>query len=77
MNVLLFAPGLLFLLLLKFGLRGALPKLGICAVLQVTYSSVLLISGFVVSFEVIPGSACLVVLGGSLGRHMQSKHLNY
>lgn len=35
MNVLLFAPGLLFLLLLKFGLRGALPKLGICAVLQV------------------------------------------
>ncbi|XP_060260992.1 dol-P-Man:Man(5)GlcNAc(2)-PP-Dol alpha-1,3-mannosyltransferase isoform X1 [Ovis aries] len=35
MNVLLFAPGLLFLLLKKFGLRGALPKLGICAVLQV------------------------------------------
>uniref|UniRef100_A0A8C2R9T2 Dol-P-Man:Man(5)GlcNAc(2)-PP-Dol alpha-1,3-mannosyltransferase n=1 Tax=Capra hircus TaxID=9925 RepID=A0A8C2R9T2_CAPHI len=34
MNVLLFAPGLLFLLLKKFGLRGALPKLGICAVLQ-------------------------------------------
>lgn len=35
MNVLLFAPGLLFLLLTRFGLRGALPKLGICAVLQV------------------------------------------
>ncbi|XP_060006131.1 dol-P-Man:Man(5)GlcNAc(2)-PP-Dol alpha-1,3-mannosyltransferase isoform X2 [Lagenorhynchus albirostris] len=35
MNVLLFAPGLLFLLLRQFGLRGALPKLGICAVLQV------------------------------------------
>ncbi|KAB0365358.1 hypothetical protein FD754_009514 [Muntiacus muntjak] len=35
MNVLLFAPGLLFLLLTKFGLRGALPKLGICAILQV------------------------------------------
>ncbi|XP_058920027.1 dol-P-Man:Man(5)GlcNAc(2)-PP-Dol alpha-1,3-mannosyltransferase isoform X3 [Kogia breviceps] len=35
MNVLLFAPGLLFLLLTQFGLRGALPKLGICAVLQV------------------------------------------
>nr|XP_014338347.1 PREDICTED: dol-P-Man:Man(5)GlcNAc(2)-PP-Dol alpha-1,3-mannosyltransferase [Bos mutus] len=35
MSVLLFAPGLLFLLLTKFGLRGALPKLGICAVLQV------------------------------------------
>ncbi|XP_070439401.1 dol-P-Man:Man(5)GlcNAc(2)-PP-Dol alpha-1,3-mannosyltransferase isoform X2 [Equus przewalskii] len=35
MNVLLFAPGLLFLLLMQFGLRGALPKLGICAVLQV------------------------------------------
>ncbi|KAM5333083.1 dol-P-Man:Man(5)GlcNAc(2)-PP-Dol alpha-1,3-mannosyltransferase isoform 2-T2 [Glossophaga mutica] len=34
MNVLLFAPGLLFLLLTQFGLRGALPKLGICAVLQ-------------------------------------------
>ncbi|XP_030878743.1 dol-P-Man:Man(5)GlcNAc(2)-PP-Dol alpha-1,3-mannosyltransferase isoform X1 [Leptonychotes weddellii] len=35
MNVLLFAPGLLFLLLMQFGFRGALPKLGICAVLQV------------------------------------------
>ncbi|XP_037695394.1 dol-P-Man:Man(5)GlcNAc(2)-PP-Dol alpha-1,3-mannosyltransferase isoform X2 [Choloepus didactylus] len=35
MNVLLFAPGLLFLLLMQFGLRGALPKLGICAILQV------------------------------------------
>ncbi|KAK1344082.1 hypothetical protein QTO34_014641 [Cnephaeus nilssonii] len=35
MNVLLFAPGLLFLLLTRFGLRGTLPKLGICAVLQV------------------------------------------
>ncbi|XP_029795630.1 dol-P-Man:Man(5)GlcNAc(2)-PP-Dol alpha-1,3-mannosyltransferase isoform X3 [Suricata suricatta] len=34
MNVLLFAPGLLFLLLMQFGFRGALPKLGICAVLQ-------------------------------------------
>ncbi|XP_057356574.1 dol-P-Man:Man(5)GlcNAc(2)-PP-Dol alpha-1,3-mannosyltransferase isoform X2 [Manis pentadactyla] len=34
MNVLLFAPGLLFLLLMQFGLRGALPKLGICALLQ-------------------------------------------
>ncbi|XP_072496558.1 dol-P-Man:Man(5)GlcNAc(2)-PP-Dol alpha-1,3-mannosyltransferase isoform X2 [Notamacropus eugenii] len=35
MNILLFAPGLLFLLLSQFGLRGALPKLGICALLQV------------------------------------------
>ncbi|XP_005383394.1 PREDICTED: dol-P-Man:Man(5)GlcNAc(2)-PP-Dol alpha-1,3-mannosyltransferase [Chinchilla lanigera] len=35
MNVLLFAPGLLFLLLTQFGFHGALPKLGICAVLQV------------------------------------------
>ncbi|XP_019063062.1 dol-P-Man:Man(5)GlcNAc(2)-PP-Dol alpha-1,3-mannosyltransferase isoform X2 [Fukomys damarensis] len=35
MNVLLFAPGLLFLLLMQFGFHGALPKLGICAVLQV------------------------------------------
>ncbi|XP_076973850.1 dol-P-Man:Man(5)GlcNAc(2)-PP-Dol alpha-1,3-mannosyltransferase isoform X1 [Tamandua tetradactyla] len=35
MNVLLFAPGLLFLLLTQFGLRGSLPKLGICAFLQV------------------------------------------
>ncbi|XP_069928530.1 dol-P-Man:Man(5)GlcNAc(2)-PP-Dol alpha-1,3-mannosyltransferase isoform X3 [Oryctolagus cuniculus] len=34
MNILLFAPGLLFLLLTQFGFRGALPKLGICAVLQ-------------------------------------------
>ncbi|XP_008060959.1 dol-P-Man:Man(5)GlcNAc(2)-PP-Dol alpha-1,3-mannosyltransferase isoform X1 [Carlito syrichta] len=35
MNVLLFAPGLLFLLLTQFGFRGALPKLGICAGIQV------------------------------------------
>ncbi|XP_052014725.1 dol-P-Man:Man(5)GlcNAc(2)-PP-Dol alpha-1,3-mannosyltransferase isoform X1 [Apodemus sylvaticus] len=35
MNVLLFAPGLLFLLLTQFGFRGALPKLAICAALQV------------------------------------------
>ncbi|XP_038599879.1 dol-P-Man:Man(5)GlcNAc(2)-PP-Dol alpha-1,3-mannosyltransferase isoform X2 [Tachyglossus aculeatus] len=35
MNVLLFAPGLLFLLLSHFGLHGALPKLGLCALLQV------------------------------------------
>ncbi|XP_019388068.1 PREDICTED: dol-P-Man:Man(5)GlcNAc(2)-PP-Dol alpha-1,3-mannosyltransferase [Crocodylus porosus] len=35
MNVLLFAPGLLFLLLRRFGLVGAIPKLAICAVLQV------------------------------------------
>ncbi|KAM6444000.1 dol-P-Man:Man(5)GlcNAc(2)-PP-Dol alpha-1,3-mannosyltransferase [Liasis olivaceus] len=35
MNILLFAPGLLFLLLQRFGLRGALPKLAICAVLQI------------------------------------------
>ncbi|XP_037065784.1 dol-P-Man:Man(5)GlcNAc(2)-PP-Dol alpha-1,3-mannosyltransferase isoform X3 [Peromyscus leucopus] len=35
MNVLLFAPGLLFLLLTQFGFRGALPKLAICAAVQV------------------------------------------
>ncbi|XP_027268856.1 dol-P-Man:Man(5)GlcNAc(2)-PP-Dol alpha-1,3-mannosyltransferase isoform X3 [Cricetulus griseus] len=35
MNVLLFAPGLLFLLLTQFGFRGALPKLAICAAIQV------------------------------------------
>ncbi|KAM3834584.1 dol-P-Man:Man(5)GlcNAc(2)-PP-Dol alpha-1,3-mannosyltransferase isoform 1-T1 [Vipera latastei] len=35
MNILLFAPGLLFLLLRCFGLRGAIPKLAICALLQV------------------------------------------
>nr|XP_048309743.1 dol-P-Man:Man(5)GlcNAc(2)-PP-Dol alpha-1,3-mannosyltransferase isoform X2 [Myodes glareolus] len=35
MNVLLFAPGLLFLLLTQFGFRGALPKLTICAAIQV------------------------------------------
>ncbi|KAG8136252.1 hypothetical protein E2320_009213 [Naja naja] len=36
MNILLFAPGLLFLLLRRFGLRGAIPKLAICAALQVS-----------------------------------------
>ncbi|XP_038273073.1 dol-P-Man:Man(5)GlcNAc(2)-PP-Dol alpha-1,3-mannosyltransferase isoform X2 [Dermochelys coriacea] len=35
MNVLLFAPGLLFLLLWRFGPLGAVPKLSICALLQV------------------------------------------
>ncbi|KAA0718702.1 Dol-P-Man:Man(5)GlcNAc(2)-PP-Dol alpha-1,3-mannosyltransferase [Triplophysa tibetana] len=34
MNVLLFAPGLLFLLLCEFGLWKALPKLILCAVIQ-------------------------------------------
>uniref|UniRef100_H3ATY4 Dol-P-Man:Man(5)GlcNAc(2)-PP-Dol alpha-1,3-mannosyltransferase n=1 Tax=Latimeria chalumnae TaxID=7897 RepID=H3ATY4_LATCH len=35
MNILLFAPGLLFLLLLEFGLIRTIPKLSICAALQV------------------------------------------
>ncbi|XP_074955249.1 dol-P-Man:Man(5)GlcNAc(2)-PP-Dol alpha-1,3-mannosyltransferase isoform X1 [Phalacrocorax aristotelis] len=35
MNILLFAPGLLFLLLQRFGLMGCIPKLCICALLQV------------------------------------------
>ncbi|XP_061204678.1 dol-P-Man:Man(5)GlcNAc(2)-PP-Dol alpha-1,3-mannosyltransferase [Neopsephotus bourkii] len=35
MNILLFAPGLLFLLLQQFGLWGCIPKLCICALLQV------------------------------------------
>lgn len=35
MNVLLFAPGLLFLLLSEFGLIGTIPKLGLCAAIQV------------------------------------------
>ncbi|NXD86834.1 ALG3 mannosyltransferase, partial [Halcyon senegalensis] len=35
MNILLFAPGLLFLLLQRFGLLGCIPKLCICAMLQV------------------------------------------
>lgn len=37
MNVLLFAPGLLFLLLCEFGLWKALPKLILCAVIQVRH----------------------------------------
>ncbi|XP_019328422.1 PREDICTED: dol-P-Man:Man(5)GlcNAc(2)-PP-Dol alpha-1,3-mannosyltransferase [Aptenodytes forsteri] len=35
MNILLFGPGLLFLLLQRFGLLGCIPKLCICALLQV------------------------------------------
>lgn len=35
MNILLFAPGLLFLLLSEFGLVRTIPKLGICAAIQV------------------------------------------
>ncbi|XP_049659392.1 dol-P-Man:Man(5)GlcNAc(2)-PP-Dol alpha-1,3-mannosyltransferase [Accipiter gentilis] len=35
MNILLFAPGLLFLLLQRFGLLGCIPKLCICALLQI------------------------------------------
>ncbi|XP_019739271.1 dol-P-Man:Man(5)GlcNAc(2)-PP-Dol alpha-1,3-mannosyltransferase [Hippocampus comes] len=34
MNVLLFAPGLLFLLLSEFGLIRTIPKLGLCAAIQ-------------------------------------------
>ncbi|XP_061152018.1 dol-P-Man:Man(5)GlcNAc(2)-PP-Dol alpha-1,3-mannosyltransferase [Syngnathus typhle] len=34
MNVLLFAPGLLFLLLSEFGLIKTIPKLGLCAAIQ-------------------------------------------
>ncbi|XP_078524129.1 dol-P-Man:Man(5)GlcNAc(2)-PP-Dol alpha-1,3-mannosyltransferase [Lissotriton helveticus] len=34
MNILLFAPGLLFLLLTRFGLVRTIPKLSICAILQ-------------------------------------------
>uniref|UniRef100_A0A673AM36 Dol-P-Man:Man(5)GlcNAc(2)-PP-Dol alpha-1,3-mannosyltransferase n=1 Tax=Sphaeramia orbicularis TaxID=375764 RepID=A0A673AM36_9TELE len=35
MNVLLFAPGLLFLLLLEFGLMRTIPKLSLCAGIQI------------------------------------------
>ncbi|XP_069753314.1 dol-P-Man:Man(5)GlcNAc(2)-PP-Dol alpha-1,3-mannosyltransferase isoform X1 [Narcine bancroftii] len=35
MNILLFAPGLLFLLVSEFGLVRTIPKVGICAALQV------------------------------------------
>jgi alpha-1,3-mannosyltransferase len=38
MNVLLFAPGLLFLLLSEFGLMRAIPKLSLCAAIQVSTS---------------------------------------
>eukprot|EP01097_Dermamoeba_algensis_P001571 TRINITY_DN1590_c0_g2_i1.p1 TRINITY_DN1590_c0_g2~~TRINITY_DN1590_c0_g2_i1.p1 ORF type:complete len:433 (-),score=101.35 TRINITY_DN1590_c0_g2_i1:146-1270(-) len=34
MNILLFAPGLLLLLLLRFGVVGTIPKLTICAAIQ-------------------------------------------
>lgn len=37
MNVLLFAPGLLFLLLSEFGLMRTIPKLSLCAGIQVGY----------------------------------------
>lgn len=37
MNVLLFAPGLLFLLLSEFGLIRTIPKLSLCAAIQVRY----------------------------------------
>lgn len=38
MNVLLFAPGLLFLLLSEFGVIRTIPKLSLCAGIQVKYS---------------------------------------
>ena len=38
MNVLLFAPGLLFLLLSEFGLIKTIPKLTLCAAIQVRVS---------------------------------------
>lgn len=39
MNVLLFAPGLLFLLLCEFGLWKTLPRLTLCAVIQVRHTN--------------------------------------
>lgn len=38
MNVLLFAPGLLFLLLSEFGLMKTIPKLSLCAGIQVDFT---------------------------------------
>lgn len=38
MNVLLFAPGLLFLLLSEFGLMKTIPKLSLCAGIQVNFT---------------------------------------
>lgn len=38
MNVMLFAPGLLFILLSEFGLLKTLPKLTICAIIQVSHT---------------------------------------
>lgn len=38
MNVLLFAPGLLFLLLSEFGLMRTIPKLSLCAGIQVHFA---------------------------------------
>lgn len=38
MNVILFAPGLLFILLSELGLMKTLPKLTLCAVVQVSYT---------------------------------------
>lgn len=37
MNIFLFAPALLLLLLKNFGIFGTIPKLAICAVVQVTF----------------------------------------
>jgi alpha-1,3-mannosyltransferase len=34
MNILLFAPGMLLLLFLRFGVLGSIPKLMICAAIQ-------------------------------------------
>ena len=38
MNILLFAPGLLLLLIKRFGIWGTIPKLAICAAVQVLNS---------------------------------------
>lgn len=44
MNVLLFAPGLLLLLWQRFGFAGAIPKLAICAALQVVVGAPFLLT---------------------------------
>ena len=36
MNILLFAPALLLLLLTEFGFWGTIPRLAVCALVQVT-----------------------------------------
>lgn len=59
MNVLLFAPGLLFLLLSEFGLLRTIPKLSLCAGIQVNFTHCFTSMSTCCSLRFCPSLTCV------------------